>query len=112
MAIDLYENGLLTSYIPLEFSFARCNYGCVYCYANSNDNYYKFDANANLEGAIKQLRNNNRKSFAKELLAEGYPVMISNRADPFSDISIKSTETICRYLKINGENCLNQDLQD
>lgn len=79
--IDVYYGEFLTSPCPLELSFNACSHACVYCFANLNKPDRVFNAPATLRFLAKY---HQRHTLAATLLQQGYPVVISNRCDPFA----------------------------
>jgi DNA repair photolyase len=66
---------------PLELSLGPCSYACRYCFVRLNKTVIKTD--------IRKLQNILQKRFDSDklvsrLLVDNYPVVISNRSDPFS----------------------------
>ena len=82
--ITPYYGEFLLHPIPLEVSFGDCSNNCGYCFVKLNgsniDRSYSHNSLVNM-----LVRKDERKTLAAFLLAEGYPVLISNRSDPFSD---------------------------
>lgn len=67
--------------VPLELSFNYCSHSCHYCYANlGNPN-----RRADIKATLNMLANyRNRTTYEAKLLQWGYPVLVSNRVDPFA----------------------------
>lgn len=79
--IESYWGEFLISPIPLELSLNACSGGCAYCFATLNSP----DRRADLPATMRMLQDfRERTSWAARLLREGYPVLLSNRSDPFS----------------------------
>jgi len=79
--LDVYYGEFLTSPCPLELSFNACIHRCAYCFANLNQPDRRFNAPA----TARLLANyRNRHTLTAYLLQAGYPVVVSNRCDPFS----------------------------
>lgn len=86
--ITPYFGEFLVSPIPLEMSLNACSYRCAYCFANLNDPDKQFDAVATL----RLLRDfGQRQTPTARLLQDGYPIVISNRSDPFATSCVKQT---------------------
>lgn len=79
--ISVYYGEMLISPIPLELSFNFCSHRCRFCFANLN----KPDRKADVKATMRLLKNfRERESFESLLLRLGYPVVVSNRVDPFA----------------------------
>lgn len=71
----------LVSPIPMELGLNYCSHKCAYCFANLNQPGRTADAKA----LMSQLRNYHKQNnLTAHLLREKYPVLISNRVDPFA----------------------------
>lgn len=71
----------LVSPIPLELSFNYCSHSCAYCFANLN----KRDRRADITATMNMLATyRQRTTLTATLLQQGYPVLVSNRVDPFA----------------------------
>lgn len=78
---NTYYGEFLMSPIPIELSFNYCSHGCQYCFANLNQP----DRKAAIASTLNLIKDcYKRKSFEAFLLREKYPVLISNRVDPFA----------------------------
>jgi DNA repair photolyase len=80
-SLSVYYGEFLVSPVPLELSFNWCSHGCRMCFANLNKPGRWAD--------IKRTKNllaqfASRRSFEAVLLKLGYPVLVSNRTDPFA----------------------------
>jgi DNA repair photolyase len=79
--IDPYWGELFISPIPLEMSLNYCSHKCAYCFANLNDP----KRTANMPAIMRLIQQHqDRKTFTARLLQDKYPVLISNRVDPFA----------------------------
>lgn len=79
--LDVFYGEFLVSPIPLELSFNYCSHKCAYCFANLN----KPDRWADVKAVTRLLQDyRNRETLTAQLLKDGYPVLISNRVDPFA----------------------------
>jgi len=79
--LDVYWGELLISPNPLELSLNSCSHMCSYCFANLN----KGKHTENPASAMRLLADyGNRSTLTAQLLQGGYPVVVSNRMDPFS----------------------------
>ena len=84
--LDVYFGEFLTSPAPLELSLNWCSHSCVYCFANLNQP----DRTASPKRILSLLQNvQDRKSVAAMLLRHRYPVVVSNRVDPFAASNYK-----------------------
>ena len=80
-SLTVFWGELLSNPIPLELSFGSCGYNCAYCFASLN----KAHRNADSGQALRLIRDrNSRTTIEAYLLAQGYPVCVSNRSDPFA----------------------------
>lgn len=85
----------LVSPIPLELSFNFCSHVCRYCFANLN----KPNRRADIKATMNMLANyRQRTTLEAVLLKEGYPVLISNRVDPFANSNYLQTLPIFELL--------------
>lgn len=79
--IEAYWGEFLVSCFPLEASLNYCSHGCAYCFANLNSP----DRRGDIEAATRLITGfHTRTSPAARLLKAGYPLLISNRVDPFA----------------------------
>lgn len=79
---------------PIEVSGNTCSHNCNYCFANIRKN----ERVLNLKLFIKQCNKTEVKSYLDSLVAEGYPICISNKTDPFSDSNYIHTQAMCREM--------------
>jgi DNA repair photolyase len=76
-----YYGEFLISPIPIELSFNYCSHACRYCFANLN----KPDRKAGIKRTLNLLQYRyQRDTLEAFFLREQYPVLISNRVDPFA----------------------------
>jgi DNA repair photolyase len=81
---------------PLEYSGNSCSHSCIYCFANNRRSCRQ----ENFKSTINNLKKYpQRKTYTAELLKEGYPIVISNRSDPFSKNNIEQTKSLFQYFK-------------
>lgn len=79
--IDLYLGEFTVSPIPLELAFNYCSHACHFCFANLN----RPDRTADMEGLARQLTGvHQAKNLPGLLMQTGYPVLVSNKVDPFA----------------------------
>lgn len=89
-SLDVYWGGLLlNSSLPLEVQLNYCSHSCSYCFGNLNtpDRRTKWTQITNLLDELHQTTESGefkRKTYAAELLRDGYPVIISNHVDPLA----------------------------
>ena len=84
--LDVYWGEFMVSPAPLELSLSYCSHACAYCFANLNQP----DRRANSKRILSLLQHYpERKSVAAMLLQHGYPVVVSNRVDPFAASNYK-----------------------
>jgi DNA repair photolyase len=79
---------------PLELSGNTCSHNCCYCFANIR----KGERILNLKSVIKQINKPDIKTFKDALIAEGYPICLSNKTDPFSTSNYIQTIAIAQQL--------------
>lgn len=79
--ITPYYGEFLHVPFPLELSLNYCSHKCAYCFANLN----KPDRKADVPKIMRFLADfQNRETLEAVLMREKYPVLISNRVDPFA----------------------------
>lgn len=84
--ITPYYGEFMVSPCPLELSFNYCSHGCVFCFANLNRPLRNFDAKATARLIADYM---NRSTLEADLLKAGYPVLVSNKVDPFAHSNFK-----------------------
>jgi DNA repair photolyase len=88
--------------VLLEMSFNRCTHGCKYCFANANS----YDNPVTLKGVIdfltRRLNDPDPDNLVSDMLRKGYPVLMSNRSDPFSMNNIDITEGVIDFCNAVG----------
>jgi DNA repair photolyase len=84
--LDIYWGEFMVSPIPLEWAGEQCSHSCAYCFANLQQKHETQERRQSaIDRDMRLLANYpTRKSWAAYLLREGYPVLLSNRTDPFS----------------------------
>lgn len=76
-----YWGDFLVSPVPIELSFNYCSHSCQYCFANLN----RPDRRADIKATMNLLAEyQERETYIARLLQEKYPVLVSNRVDPFA----------------------------
>jgi DNA repair photolyase len=95
--ITPYYGEFLHVPFPLELSLNYCSHKCAYCFANLN----KPDRKANINQIMRFLADfQDRQTLEAHLMREKYPVLISNRVDPFAasnyQLSLPIIETLTR----------------
>lgn len=99
MSIQSYAGEFTVSPIPLEMSMNYCSHKCAYCFANLNQPGRTLD----VSGSINQIRNCHKsKSLTSYLLANGYPVLLSNRVDPFAKTNWRQSLSFINLFNENG----------
>ena len=100
--ITLYTGELLISPIPLEMTLHRCNYGCAYCFATLNFRHSGY-TRANVTGIQNLLATYHaRDTLVAKLLRQGYPILLSNRTDPFASANSKLILPLLETLTAQG----------
>jgi DNA repair photolyase len=86
--ITPYFGEFLLHPFPLELSTNYCSHKCAYCFANLN----KPDRKAAPQSIVNLLAEiDTRKTLAARLLQARYPVLLSNKVDPFAASNWKLT---------------------
>ncbi len=97
--INPYVGEFLINPCPLELSFNYCSHKCSYCFANLNQPNRKFDA-------LKVMRfiahYKERNTLAAHLLKQGYPVVVSNKVDPFASSNYLQSVPVLEVLTALG----------
>lgn len=94
MIVPFYGE-LLLQCVPLELSLNYCSHQCAYCFANLN----KADRRAAPQSIVNLLAEcNERDTLEAYLLRERYPVLMSNKSDPFASSNWKLTLQILELL--------------
>jgi DNA repair photolyase len=84
-----------TSPIPLELSLNFCSHKCSYCFANLN----KPEREADIPKIVRNIKDHlNRTSVPARLLQECYPVLLSNKVDPFANSNYRVTLPLLELL--------------
>ena len=97
--ITPYSGEFLISPIALEMSMNYCSHSCAYCFANLNkpDRAFDFDA------FVKQIRGiETRKDLTSYFLKNKYPILLSNKVDPFATSNRYQTLSVTEILLANG----------
>jgi len=104
-AIQCYYGEFLTSPIPLEMSLIEpCDYACAYCFAVLSDRHQSATKGTPIREngttqAYKLLSNyKTRKTLEATLLQQDYPVLVSNRTDPFGMANRSATIPLLRVM--------------
>jgi len=93
--LERFIGGYLFHPAALDYSGDTCRNGCVYCFANIN----KCNREGNLQGAIKRFYKKEIVTYDDMLLKEGYPILVSNRSDPFTPRNYRDTLALFTHLK-------------
>lgn len=90
-----YWGEFLVSPIPLELSLDVCSHACIYCFSRLNQP----DRTVDVEALMRQIADYpDRRAWHAQLLQDGYPVVISNRSDPFSRNNYRKMLPVLRVL--------------
>ena len=92
--LEVFLGGYLFHPAALDYSGDTCQNGCAYCFANIN----KEARAGNLKGAISALYKKEIRTYQDMLLAEGYPICVSNRSDPFTPKNVRDTLALFTHL--------------
>lgn len=93
--LERFIGGYLFHPAALDYSGDTCRNGCVYCFANINQG----EREGNLTGAIKRFYKKEIITYDDMLLKEGYPILVSNRSDPFTLRNYRDTLALFTHLK-------------
>jgi len=96
--IEVFLGGYLFHPAALDYSGDTCLNGCVYCFANIN----KESREGNLKGAINSFYKKKPTTYKDMLLAEGYPILVSNRSDPFTPKNQRESIALFTHLSERG----------
>jgi DNA repair photolyase len=93
--IEPFFGEFLINPAPLDVAINYCSHKCGYCFANLNAPGRKYD-----ERRTRNLLTNvaTSQSLAGELLRQRYPVLMSNRVDPFATVNYRHTLTLLSEL--------------
>jgi DNA repair photolyase len=92
--LERFIGGYLFHPAALDYSGDTCRNGCAYCFANINQAYRE----GNLTGAIKRFYKKEIVTYDDMLLKEGYPILVSNRSDPFTPRNYLDTLALFTHL--------------
>lgn len=99
MSLTAYKGEFTLSPIPLEVSMNYCSHKCSYCFANLNSPDRTFDP----KSIINKIKNqHSSRSIESFLLRNKYPVLLSNKVDPFSTSNFRQTISVADLLYTNG----------
>lgn len=97
--IQSYSGEFTISPMPLELSLNFCSHKCAYCFANLNNPKRTFDFN----DTINSIKNSATSKLLKGyLLKEKYPILLSNRVDPFAVSNYRQSLAMIDILNENG----------
>jgi DNA repair photolyase len=93
--ITPFYGEFLISPVPLELSLNACSHGCYFCFSLLNQH----DRHVSVTPIMNLLKNYmTRHSLEASLLRAGYPVLISNRVDPFANSNYQMSVPILRTM--------------
>jgi len=78
--LEVFLGGYMFHPAALDYSGDTCQNNCAYCFANINKEF----RTGNLQGAINAFYKSEPKTYRDMLLSMGYPILVSNRSDPFT----------------------------
>lgn len=97
--IQPFYGEFLVQPFPLDLALNYCSHKCAYCFANLN----KPGRKADLHGIVRQIdRMHDHENLTARLLREGYPVVMSNKVDPFAASNYKLTLPLLKLFKAKG----------
>lgn len=89
----------LVSPVPLELDLDFCSHKCSYCFANLSKPGRRIHW-PSLFNLLKDYQN--RDTLTARLLQQGYPVLISNKSDPFAASNAEAAyATICQMTELS-----------
>jgi DNA repair photolyase len=94
-----YYGEFFVSCVPLEMGGNFCSHNCSYCFANLNNRQRQLDVLKTIS-LIKS--RHDRQALEAQLLRLGYPVLISNKVDPFSKSNYRDMLPIMELLTQEG----------
>ena len=97
--IKPYYGEFFVSCVPLEMGGNFCSHNCSYCFANLNNRERQLDVPKTIS-LIKS--RHDRQALEAQLLRLGYPVLISNKVDPFSKSNYQDMLPIMKLLTQEG----------
>jgi DNA repair photolyase len=97
--IKPYYGEFFVSCVPLEMGGNFCSHNCSYCFANLNNRERQLDVPKTIS-LIKS--RHDRQALEAQLLRLGYPVLISNKVDPFSKSNYRDMLPIMELLTQEG----------
>jgi len=99
MSLRPYVGEYLVHPVPLHFGGNWCSHNCWYCFANLNNPDRRADFGS-LNRAVKNVLSGKiTKSISERLLRDGYPVLFSNDADPFSSSNTEQFHQVLDLLQ-------------
>lgn len=93
--ISLFTGGFLSDPCPLELSFNYCSAKCAFCFANLTVP----DRTVDMKKVMSQIqRHQDSPTLVARLLRDKYPILISNRVDPFAKSNYQQAVPVMRVL--------------
>ena len=93
--ISLFTGGFLSDPCPLELSFNHCSAKCAFCFANLTVP----DRTVDMKKVMSQIqRHQDSPTLVARLLRDKYPILISNRVDPFAKSNYQQAVPVMRVL--------------
>jgi DNA repair photolyase len=97
--IQPFYGEFLVQPFPLDLALNYCSHKCAYCFANLN----KPGRKADLPAIVRQVeRMHDHENLTARLLREGYPVVMSNKVDPFASSNYQLTLPLLKLFKAKG----------
>ena len=94
--ITAYSGEFTISPLTLELTMNFCSHKCFYCFANLN----KPGRTLDFPALVNQIKNHkNQKNLTARLLQDKYPVLISNKTDPFAKSNFRQTLAVAEILR-------------
>jgi DNA repair photolyase len=97
--IQPFYGEFLVQPFPLDLALNYCSHKCAYCFANLN----KPTRKADLPAIVRQVeRMHDHENLTARLLRENYPVVMSNKVDPFAASNYQLTLPLLKLFKAKG----------
>jgi DNA repair photolyase len=92
--LEVFLGGYLFHPAALDYSGDTCLNGCAYCFANINKEF----RSGKLQSAINAFYKKEANTYQSMLLQEGYPILVSNRSDPFTEKNQRDSIALFTHL--------------
>lgn len=92
--LEVFLGGYLFHPAALDYSGDTCLNGCAYCFANINKEFRK----GKLQSAINCFYRKEANTYQSMLVKLGYPILVSNRSDPFTEKNARESIALFTHL--------------